>query len=133
MAGLSFLQFHGDESDSDCRQFGVPYIRAVDGDEPDAVAGMHAKYPSAAGYVLDAVARGEGGTGRTFDWGNWPKQSSKPLILAGGLNPDNVQLAISRVAPWGVDVSTGVEDGIKGVKSHEKIRRFVENARSAGD
>ena len=131
LSGLSLLQFHGNECDSDCRQYGLPYIRAINGDEPHAVATMHRKYPSATGYVLDSVARGEGGTGRTFDWDNWPTQSSKPLILAGGLNPDNVQLAISTLAPWGVDVSTGVEDGIKGVKSHGKIRSFIENARSA--
>ena len=131
LSGLSLLQFHGNERDSDCCQYGLPYIRAINGDEPDAVATMHRKYPSATGYVLDSVARGEGGTGRTFDWDNWPTQSSKPLILAGGLNPDNVQLAISKLAPWGVDVSTGVEDGIKGVKSHGKIRSFIENVRSA--
>lgn len=131
LAGLSLLQFHGDESDSDCRQYGLPYIKAINGDEPGSVASMHREYPSAVGYSLDSVAKGEGGTGRTFDWDNWPRQSSKPLILAGGLHPDNVRLAISRLAPWGVDVSTGVEDGVKGVKSHEKVRRFIENARSA--
>lgn len=130
LAGLSLLQFHGDQSDSDCASHGLPYIKAVNGDEPEAVAVMQREYPSAAGYVLDSVDRGEGGTGRTFDWDNWPKQSNKPLILAGGLNPDNVQSAVSRFAPWGVDVSTGVEDGVKGIKSHEKIRRFIENARS---
>lgn len=131
VAGLSLLQFHGSERDSDCRQYGLPYIRAINGDEPDAVATMRGEYPSAVGYVLDSVARGEGGTGRTFDWDNWPTWSNKPLILAGGLNPDNVQLAISRLAPWGVDVSTGVEDGEKGIKSHERIWRFIENVKNA--
>ncbi len=132
LSGLSFLQFHGEERDSDCCQYGLPYIRSINGDEPEAVATMHSEYPSAAGYQLDSVARGEGGTGKPFDWDNWPTQRSKPLILAGGLSPDNVQSAVSRLAPWAVDVSTGVEDGEKGVKSHEKIRRFIENTRSAG-
>lgn len=131
LAGLSILQFHGEERDSDCHQYGLPYIKAINGDDPEAIATMHSDYPSAAGYVLDSVARGEGGTGRTFNWHNWPTRCGKPLILAGGLNADNVQLGIKRLAPWGVDVSSGVEDGVKGVKNHEKIRRFIGNARAA--
>ena len=131
LAGLSLLQFHGDEPDAKCAGFGLPFVKAINGDEPEEIARMYEAYPSAAGFVIDSVSMGEGGTGRTFDWGNWPRNSGKPLILAGGLTPENVSDAVRRLNPWGVDVSTGVEDGVKGEKSHLKIRCFIGNARSA--
>lgn len=129
--GLSLLQFHGEESDQYCAHFGLPYVKAINGDRVEEIAAMHTSFPSAIGYVIDSVRAGEGGTGRTFDWNNWPKQSKKPLILAGGLNPENVSKAVSTLRPWGVDVSSGVEEGVKGVKSHARIREFIHNARSA--
>ncbi len=131
LAGLSVLQFHGSESARECQAFALPYLRAVNGERRDAIADMQQRDPVALGYVLDSVARGEGGTGQVFNWDNWPGQCAKPLILAGGLHPHNVAMAIRRLRPWGVDVSTGVEDGIKGEKSHDKIRLFVQNAHNA--
>lgn len=128
--GLSLLQFHGQESDQYCAQFGIPYIKAINGDRPEDILAMHSDFPSSVGYVIDSVSAGEGGTGRLFDWNNWPMRSEKPLILAGGLNPENVAKAVATLRPWGVDVSSGVEDGVKGVKSRAKMREFIENARS---
>ncbi len=128
---LSALQFHGQETDAQCAAFGLPFVKVINGNDRGQIAGMSERYPSATGFCLDSVAGGEGGTGETFDWDAWPAQCDKPLILAGGLDAQNVSAAIARLKPWGVDVSTGVEDGVKGEKSSEKIRRFVDAARRA--
>ena len=129
--GLSMLQFHGDETDGDCAEFGLPFVKVVNGDDRAEISDMRSAYPSAAGYCLDSVARGEGGTGKVFDWGTWPGHCDKPLILAGGLTPANVGDAIARLHPWGVDVSTGVEDGIKGEKCDAKVRLFINESNKA--
>jgi phosphoribosylanthranilate isomerase len=133
---LDLLQFHGEESASFCRSFGVPYIKAlpVRGPIPDSVL---RGYPDAYALLLDAwVAGRSGGTGHSFDWSLWPSSiigdNGLPrLILAGGLTPENVAEAVARLAPWGVDVSGGVEGPAKGIKDHERIRRFVRCARHA--
>jgi phosphoribosylanthranilate isomerase len=82
-------------------------------------------------FILDANVRGKyGGTGRKFDWDlAVPIAKKFPVMIAGGLNPDNVVEAIKTISPWGVDVSTGVET--KGVKDLEKIRKFIEAVRKA--
>jgi len=125
---VNVLQFHGSEDAAYCRQFGLPYIKAVSmssaatGARPDRV------WPDAAGLLLDSHAPGgPGGTGETFDWSAIPALS-KPLVLAGGLTPENVAEAVSRVKPWAVDVSSGVEDA-PGVKNHEKMRIFLREAK----
>lgn len=131
---LDLLQFHGEESASFCRSFGIPYIKAlaVRGPLPDALV---RGYPDAFALLLDAwVAGRSGGTGHSFDWSLWPasiiEDNAVPqLILAGGLTPENVGDAVARLAPWGVDVSGGVEGPVKGIKDHERIRRFIHCAR----
>lgn len=133
---LDLLQFHGEESASFCRSFGVPYIKAlaVRGPLPDA---LMRGYPDAFALLLDAwVAGRSGGTGQTFDWTLWPASKHgdnelPQLILAGGLTPENVGVAVASLAPWGVDVSGGVEGPVKGIKDHERIRRFIRCARRA--
>ncbi len=132
----SLLQFHGDEDDAFCRAFGLPYLKAVamGGDGPLDPLALHARYPAAAGFLLDAHAPGEGGgTGRAFDWSRVPRGLLKPFLGAGGLTPDNVHNAILATRPWGVDVSSGVEaDGEPaGVKDGARMRRFVEEVRRA--
>ncbi|TYT25133.1 phosphoribosylanthranilate isomerase [Luteimonas viscosa] len=132
----SLLQFHGDEDEAFCRMFGLPYIKAVAmgaGASPDPLA-LHARYPSAAGFLLDAHAPGEaGGTGRAFDWSLAPRGMTKPILVAGGLTPDNIHDAVLATRPWGVDVASGVEapGEAPGVKDGARMRRFVEEVRRA--
>lgn len=126
---LDLLQFHGDESVQQCEAFGRPYIKALRVKAGDDIAAQVARYPSAQGILLDAYVEGvPGGTGEAFDWSLIPQMLSKPLILAGGLRPDNVAEAVSRVRPYAVDVSGGVEAS-KGVKDVEKVGAFIRAAR----
>ena len=119
------LQFHGSETAEFCGSFGRPYLKAVPmGDAVDLDAFV-ARYPAAAGFVLDAHATGgAGGSGRTFDWERIPAGVTRPLLLAGGLNPENVRDAVRRVHPYGVDVASGIESA-PGLKDYAKMRAFV--------
>jgi phosphoribosylanthranilate isomerase len=126
---LSLLQFHGGENARYCRQFGLPYIKAVSMNSEHAMQQAEADYPDAAALLLDSHEPGGlGGTGRVFDW-QQVKRFERPLILAGGLTPDNVGAAVRQAKPWGVDVSSGVEDA-PGIKNAEAMRRFIEEAKS---
>ncbi len=132
----TLLQFHGEEDDAFCRRFGLPYLKAVamGHDAPLEPLALHARYPTAAGFLLDGHAPGEGGgSGRVFDWTRVPAGITKPYLVAGGLTPDNVHEAVVATRPWGVDVASGVEvDGDEpGIKDGARMRRFVEEVRSA--
>ncbi len=124
-AQLDLLQFHGDESPADCRGHGRPWIKALRmAPEMDVAAEMD-RYREAQGILLDAWRPGvPGGTGETFDWDRIPAQRPRPLILAGGLAPENVAGAIRRVRPWAVDVSGGVERA-KGIKDAKRLAAFI--------
>ena len=128
----TLLQFHGNEDDAFCRGFGVPWIKAVAmGDGQVSATALQLRYPGAAGFLFDShVVGGSGGTGRTFDWSHLPKTLNKPVILAGGLTPDNIFDAILATLPWGVDISSGIEVE-PGVKDGERMRHFVEEVRRA--
>lgn len=126
---LGLLQFHGEEDDAFCKQFHRPYLKALrmkpDWDVNQAIKA----YPNAVGVLLDAYcAHSPGGTGETFDWARVPKQAPKPIVLAGGLTPDNVAQAITQVQPWAVDVSGGVECQ-RGIKDPALVTQFVERAK----
>jgi phosphoribosylanthranilate isomerase len=125
---LSLLQFHGSEGADFCRQFGRPYIKAVNPAAGTTVAGAEQAYPDAAAILVDShEPGGHGGTGRTLTWQGL-SAGSLPLILAGGLNACNVAAAVKAVKPWAVDVSSGVEVA-PGIKDAHAIRRFIEEAR----
>jgi phosphoribosylanthranilate isomerase len=97
--------------------------------ELDVAAAMDA-YPSAAGFLLDAYEAGvPGGTGTVFSWDRVPARAPAPIILAGGLTPDNVSCAIATARPYGVDVSGGVERA-KGIKDEGKVRAFIRAAKT---
>lgn len=128
---LDLLQFHGDETPADCARFGRPYIKAVRVNRETDLLKCAADFDAACGLLLDAWVPGvPGGTGERFDWTLIPANLPKPLILSGGLTPDNVAEAVQRVRPWAVDVSSGVEVS-KGIKDAHKIAQFIAKAKDA--
>lgn len=127
---LDVLQFHGDETASDCAGYHRPYIKALRVRPGEDIRARCAEYPQAAGMLLDTFVAGvPGGTGEAFDWRLVPEDAGCPIILAGGLTAENVTTAIRQVRPWAVDVSGGVEAG-KGIKDAEKVRAFVAAVRA---
>ena len=126
---LDLLQFHGDEPEQYCVQFNRPYIKAIRVKEAEDIMQACIAYPSAQGLLLDTFVEGiPGGTGLAFDWSLVPAKLSMPIILAGGLTPENVAQAIAIVQPYAVDVSGGVEAS-KGIKDHAKVQRFLQAVR----
>ncbi|MFA5493851.1 MAG: phosphoribosylanthranilate isomerase [Porticoccaceae bacterium] len=124
------LQFHGDEDSAFCERFGQPYIKAIRVAPDTDIAAAVAAHPAAGGFLFDAwSADAYGGTGKTFDWKRLAALRGFPLILAGGLNPDNVGAAVRLLSPYGVDVSGGVESA-PGIKDAAMIARFVAAARA---
>ena len=122
---VDLLQFHGSETPAQCQAFTTPYIKAIRMKEDADLADAVREYTTARGLLVDTYDPNEaGGTGEVFDWERVPDGLDKPIILAGGLEPDNVGAAIQQMNPYAVDVSSGVEIS-KGVKDAEKIRAFV--------
>jgi phosphoribosylanthranilate isomerase len=132
IAGVSLLQFSGDETDADCAAAGYMFIKAVRVLGSIDAAALAQRYPRATALLLDSgTASQPGGTGVTFDWSWWPSASPVPLILAGGLTPNNVAEGVRRTRPYAVDVASGVEGSQKGVKDAEKIRQFMTEVQRA--
>lgn len=126
--GLDLIQFHGDESPEYCESFNQDYIKAVRVKKDSDLIQCALAFKAAKGLLLDAYAKGvPGGTGEVFDWGLIPNDLPLPVILAGGLNAENVRNAISQVKPFAVDVSGGVE-ATKGIKDQAKMEAFVSQA-----
>ncbi len=122
---LDLLQFHGDETIEQCRRYARPYIKAIKMSQGVDLTKVMNVYHDAAAILLDACVEGvAGGTGQVFDWHLVPATVEKPVILAGGLNSDNVAGAIAQVKPYAVDVSGGVEQDT-GIKSIEKMKAFI--------
>lgn len=129
-APLDLLQFHGSEPPSYCRSFGRPYLKAVRMREGTDLVKYCADFDDARALLLDAYVPGvPGGTGERFDWGLIPADLPKPLVLSGGLNPDNVAEAVQSVRPWAVDVSSGVE-AAPGIKDAARVAAFVRRAKN---
>ena len=129
IARLNLIQYHGEESPEFCDSVGLPYIKAFRVQQDMDVCGAMDRYPNASGFLLDAYVKGQpGGTGERFDWGLIPR-SYAPIILAGGLTPDNAKDAIEQVAPWALDVSGGIESK-PGRKDPDKMARFMDACRN---
>ncbi len=144
--GLDLVQLHGQEGmeAANVKDCGVPAIRVVDietnadgsgssADAVDKLLGAITTDPFA--ILLDTSIKGKkdgGGTGVTFDWGIAEKLQNNglPVIIAGGLKPGNIKDAVSSVRPWGVDVSSGVEEK-PGKKDHASVESFLKGAREA--
>ncbi len=123
---LAYVQLHGKEDEAYIaalrEKIHVPIIQAFKVTCPEDVA--HAQQSSADYILLD---NGSGGTGKTFDWSHL-RDITRPYILAGGLGPDNLGLAVSQLAPWGVDLSSGVETD--GFKDKNKVLAAVQAVRA---
>lgn len=125
------LQFHGAESDAWCAQFGRPYIKAIAMGAGAAALRQLDQFPGARGLLLDGHGLGEpGGGGKAFNWSLMPATVSQPLMLAGGLTPDNVGAAIRLARPWAVDVASGIESA-PGIKSAQRMADFITAVRGA--
>ena len=128
---VNLLQLHGDEPPQLCRSYGYPHIKAIRVRSMAQVGNELDRFPDARGFLLDSLVPDQyGGTGESFQWEHLPDSVTKPIVLAGGLNPQNVCRAIRAVRPYAVDVSSGVELA-KGIKDAGKIRSFVEAVRGA--
>ncbi len=137
---LDWVQLSGDESWEYCHEVARPVIKAIHIDQQSpkelyAALSAGSKLLPAQGFIalLDSRVEGKyGGTGESFNW-NLAQEVAKrfPIIVAGGLDPKNVARLIKKVAPWGVDVSSGVETG--GVKDIAKIKTFIEAVRKADE
>jgi phosphoribosylanthranilate isomerase len=120
---IDTLQFHGSEGRMECEQYGMPYIKSVAVDENTNLEQLADEYYNANALLLDTPSSEFGGTGKSFDW-SLIDTIEKPIILAGGLRPANIAVAIQQVNPYAVDVSSGVESA-KGIKDVEKVRQFL--------
>ena len=126
---LHTLQFHGEEAPEFCSRFGRPYLKAIAMTDGVDLSIISEQYESASALLLDSAHNGQfGGTGHAFDWGLIDQTVSSRVVLAGGLNADNVRSAVEQVNPAGVDVSSGVERE-KGIKDVAMMRAFVKAAR----
>jgi phosphoribosylanthranilate isomerase len=140
LCALDWVQLSGDESWEYCREVVRPVIKAIrinrqSPEELYAELSAGGKLLPHQSFIalLDSRIEGKyGGTGESFDW-NLAQQVAKelPIIIAGGLNPENIARLIETVAPWGVDVSSGVETGE--VKDTSKIKAFIEAVRKADE
>ncbi len=128
---INLLQFHGKEEPSFCSRFSLPFIKAVRVRAGMDLLQYSQRYRAARGLLLDAYVDGvHGGTGTAFDWDLIPRDFPLPVILSGGLDAKNVGVAIRRVRPCAVDVSSGVEAS-SGIKDPRKIAAFIKEVRSA--
>ncbi|PVY78241.1 phosphoribosylanthranilate isomerase [Tamilnaduibacter salinus] len=129
---LDLLQFHGDESPSFCDQFRRRWMKAIRMRDSTDLGSAFRQYAGGSGMLVDAYSPERyGGTGETFDWSLIPPERPMPVILAGGLTSANVAAAIARVAPWGVDVSGGVERD-KGIKDPKRVVDFINEVNRVG-
>ncbi len=130
--GLNMLQFHGTETPEYCGLFQQKIIKAFRIRDDMSLRHIPDYQGHATTFLLDTYKKGMmGGTGETFNWDlAIEAKAFGPIILAGGLTPNNVKDAILRVRPYGVDVSSGVESR-PGKKDHERLRDFVEQVREA--
>lgn len=128
---VDYLQFHGDENPDYCSQFGVPFVKAIRVRPGVDLLQYAVDFSAARALLLDAFVDGvPGGTGQGFDWNLILRNLPLPIVLSGGLSPDNITDAVRRVRPWAVDVSSGVE-AAKGIKDADKIKRFTRGVRNA--
>ncbi len=126
-----YLQFHGDESPEFCAQFGLPWAKALPMGDPATAREVAREHHAASLFLADSHGGREtsGGSGKTFDWVHIANLPPRTLI-AGGLHPENVGALVRQWRPWGVDVSSGIED-TPGCKSARRMEAFAQAVRTA--
>ena len=126
---LDIIQLHGDESPTFCKKIRRKVIKAFRIKDMQSVKKLSSFQVS--GFILDTFSENlHGGTGKVFDWNlALPAKKFGPVIMAGGLTPNNVQQAVRQIRPYGVDVCSGVESE-PGIKDHKKVRAFLNNAKA---
>jgi len=125
------LQFHGDETQTECASYARPYLRAARMAPGFDLLDFARRFEGAQGLLLDTHSEAYGGSGKVFDWSLVPHgAASHRLVLSGGLHAGNVAAGIAQLRPWAVDVSSGVESS-RGVKDAAAIRRFCDAVREA--
>ncbi len=132
---LTTLQFHGQESPSYCEEFKQKVVKAFRVKDKSVLRKAAQYQNKVDAYLLDTYSPfAHGGTGKTFDWriAKEIKEFGLPIILSGGLNPQNIGEAISEVEPYGIDVSSGVEER-PGKKNMEKLINFVRIVRETDE
>ena len=126
---LDRVQLHGDESPAFCKKIRRRVIKAIRVKDIQSLKKL-SDYPVSS-FLLDTFSEDQyGGTGKVFDWNlAFPAKKYGPIILAGGLTPNNVRQAIQRIRPYGVDVCSGVESQ-PGIKDHKKMQAFLKNVKA---
>ena len=125
VSGIGCLQFHGEEEESLCDSFGLPWFKTIKMMQGVDVVEKVSRYNRSSAVLFDTGDSNlAGGTGKTFDWELIPKSMNKPYIVAGGLNAQNVRKVIKMTKPFAVDVCSGVESD-KGKKDKSKLKDFI--------
>ena len=126
LCGLDLVQLHGDESPDLCKEF-MPYtMKALRIKDDSIIPSIESYRGKVRALLLDTYVKNKpGGTGKTFDWDLAVKIKAFniPIILSGGLGPNNIEDAIKTIRPYGVDINSGVEES-PGKKSHELLREL---------
>lgn len=130
---LDLIQLHGDESDTFGQSLSRPFIKAIRAKDVDQVQLDLTRYPNASALLFDPYVPGlHGGTGQTLDMSLWPSEHQKTLILAGGLSGENVVGRIKLLAPYAVDLNSGLEDS-PGNKNSQLMSEAIVAIRRTGD
>lgn len=123
---IDCIQFHGNETPDACRAYNKPYMKAVRVRPDTDILNIAEQYNDASALLLDTYHPTiQGGSGHQFDWSLIPSKCPVPIILAGGLQLDNVKQAIQTAHPYALDVSSGVES-TKGIKDARKMAAFIQ-------
>ena len=124
---IDIIQFHGTETHEFCSSFNFPFIKVISMKKDTNIEKICDEFVDASAFLLDTFDTSQfGGTGNSFDWSLIPSNLIKPIIVAGGLNPNNVSTLINNYQPYAVDVSGGVEGETKGRKSEKLMKQFIE-------
>ena len=131
--GLDVVQFHGDEPPERCALANLPWWKAIRMREGTDLLELSKSFALADSLLLDSFSEGFGGSGKTFDWSWIPQGLAARIVLSGGLDEGSVGEAISKVAPFAVDVSSGIQGASPREKDPARMERFVAAVKSADE